>query len=239
MIESFKELLKRALRYQPLENSRAPREFIASVDDGKSPYCPPQEGDLLNALITRYGCVNCLEIGFATGSTAIYILDALKSANGTLISIDTPMGDMNEIGKANLSKSGDWKAHRLILETSVTALPRLFNEGEKFDLIFVDGWKTFDHLAVEVYYLTRMLREKGFMVFDDAAMPSVHKIIAMLSRYYGYKEIDYPSCNQTKRLRLFQILTTRTLRRPYRALQKMVHETELAVTRDWNFFANF
>ena len=238
MLKFVKSFLKRSLAYQPLADTQFPRQFIASVEDGKLPYCPPQEGDLLHELITQHNCVDCLEIGLATGSTAIYMLSALQN-KGRVISIDQPAGEWNETGKANLQKSGDWTNHQLILENSVNVIPELFKANEKFDLIFVDGWKTFDHMAAEVYYLTRMLRLNKFIVFDDAAMPSVNKIINMMLKYYGYREVDYSLYNQSWRLRLFQILTTKSFRRPYRALQKVVDEADLPVTRDWNFFANF
>jgi len=238
LINTVKSFLKRNLAYQPLASTETPRQFIASVEDGKLPYCPPPEGDLLHELITRYDCADCLEIGLATGSTAIYILSALQG-KGRLVSIDQPTGEWNEIGIANLQNSGDWTNHQLILENSVNVIPELFKTNEQFDLIFADGWKTFDHMAVEVYYLTRMLRLNKFIVFDDAAMPSVNKIIKMLLKYYGYREVDYSLYNQSWRLRLFQILTTKTFRRPYRALQKVTAEADLPATRDWNFFADF
>ena len=203
------------------------------------PYCADPAGDLLHGLITQNGCNRCLEIGFATGSTAIYMLNALASKGGTLNSIDIPTGHMNETGLNNLKKAEMTDRHRLILENSVTAIPRLFMDGMKFDLIFLDGWKTFDHMAVELFFLTRMLVLDGFLVFDDANMPSVCKIIKLMQRYYGYHEIDYARYNQTSRLRLFQILTTRTLRRPYRTIQKVKNETDLPLTQDWNFFADF
>jgi len=239
LINSIKSFLKRNLAYQPLLSTQVPRQFLASVEDGILPYCPPPEGDLLHELITQHACVDCLEIGLATGSTAIYMLYALQNSKGRLISIDQPSGEMNDIGMANLQNSGVGANHQLILENSVNVLPELFKKHETFDLIFVDGWKTFDHLAAEVYYLTRMLRLNKFIVFDDAAMPSVNKIIKMMLKYYGYREIDYLHFNQTWRLRLFQILTTKSFRRPYRALQKVTDEAELPVTRDWNFFADF
>ena len=167
------------------------------------------------------------------------MLNALASKGGTLISIDIPTGHMNQTGLSNLKKAEMTDRHRLILENSVTAIPRLFMDGMKFDLIFLDGWKTFDHMAVELFFLTRMLVLDGFLVFDDANMPSVYKIIKLMQRYYGYHEIDYARYNQTGRLRLFQILTTRTLRRPYRAIRKVKNEIDLPVTQDWNFFADF
>ena len=239
MTKFLKDLVKRSLGYEPLADTAKPRQFIKMVRQPGLPYCPDPEGDLLHGLITQHGCNRCLEIGFATGSTAIYMLNALASKGGTLISIDIPTGHMNQTGLSNLKKAEMTDRHRLILENSVTAIPRLFMDGMKFDLIFLDGWKTFDHMAVELFFLTRMLILNGFLVFDDANMPSVYKIIKLMQRYYGYHEIDYARYDQTGRLRLFQILTTRTLRRPYRAIRKVKNEIDLPVTQDWNFFADF
>jgi predicted O-methyltransferase YrrM len=170
------------------------------------------------------------------------MLQALADTDGEVVSIDRPDGPYNAVGTSLLEAAAErmtLASHRLIEDDSVNAIPRLFQAGEVFDLIFVDGWKTFDHLAAEIYYLSRMLKVGGVMVFDDAAMPSVNKAIQMLLAYYRYLEIDYKRYGQTRRLRTFHILTTKSIRRPYRGFLKGQAEASLAATQDWNYFARF
>jgi hypothetical protein len=122
-------------------------------------------------------------------------------------------------------------------ENSNRALPRLFAENRTFDFIYVDGWKTFDHLAMEAYFLARMLRTGGVILFDDAYMPSVGRVISLLKKFYGFEEIGYAANGQGWRLRLWLAIVFRTHRRPYRALKKRHDLADLPVENDWNFDA--
>lgn len=235
-------LAKRAFSFSPPAETEPIRQLVAAAFDSALPFCPPPEGELLRQLILAQNLTRCLQLGFATGSSALYMLQALATTGGSLTSIDRPSGKYNAVGKALLetaSLSLGLGRHTLIEEDSAIAVPRLFSSGESFQLIFVDGWKTFDHLAAELYYLTRMLTNGGLLVFDDTAMPSVRKVIGLLRSHYAYAEIDYRQYGQGARLRVWQILISRSLQRPYRGFRKLSEEEELPVTNDWNFFRPF
>jgi predicted O-methyltransferase YrrM len=240
LFKLIKLFIKTKLAYKPLVETNYARQIVDNIRHPGDPVCTQWQGDLLHQLITKHNLKNCLEIGFATGSSAIYILNALSSCNGTLISIDIPSDPFLTKGKENLEKSGMIDRHTLVLEDSVTALPKMFKEGKMFDLIFIDGWKTFDHMAVEVYFASRMLNKNGYLVFDDTRMPSVQKIITMLLRHYKYREINLFKYNLNWKYRLFQVLTTRNLfHHPERCIQKITSENDLPVTKDWNYFIDF
>ena len=123
----------------------------------------------------------------------------------------------------------------MIRENSNRAVPEIFLSGEHFDFVFMDGWKTFDHLVLEIYFVNQMLNLGGVIAFDDSHMPSVRKAIRLLKRYYGYQEVDYRAHNQTLRLRLFLLLTRRSFHRPYRAFVKTTETTDQLPFQDWNF----
>lgn len=247
----LRNFVKKRLRYSPLADTKPVRDFIASAEGGETvyyppldryvsaPYCPPAEGDLIHSIVTQNACRRCLETGFASGSTALYILNAVKPVTGTLVSVDVATGPFNHIGRENLARAGLTVGHRLVLDDAALVLPQLYRDGEQFDFIYMDGWKTFDHLAVEVYYMARVLSKDGFLMFDDAAMPSVKKVIKLLVRYYQFHEVDYARYNQPSGHFLYQMLTTRRLSRPYRAFQKTVDTADLPLSRDWNFFEDF
>lgn len=233
----FYAFCKKLLAYSPRPETSRVRNFLQSVRTPERPYCPEWEGDLLYLLIVRNRLRSCLEIGFGTGSTALYALEALDSAGGgELTSIDFSPDNFNALGKANVQALPFASRHALIEENSNTALPRLFAQGSRFDFVYVDGWKTFDHLAMEAYFLARMVTVDGYIMLDDSDMPSVHKLARLLQRYYGFQEIDYPAAGQSLRLRLRMALTHRTLRRPYRAFRKTAEIDTLPVASDWNFF---
>ena len=86
-----------------------------------------------------------------------------------------------------------------------------------------------------MYFFNQLLERGGAIAFDDSYMPSVRKAIRLLKRYYGYEEVDYAAHNQSFRLRVFHILTRRSLHRPYRALTKTFDTEEQAPFLDWNF----
>jgi hypothetical protein len=66
-------------------------------------------------------------------------------------------------------------------EGSEYALPRLAKDApSSFDLVFVDGFHTFDHTLIDLFYATKLLRIGGYLIVDDAHWPSVGKVV----RYY-------------------------------------------------------
>jgi len=232
---AIKALVRRLLAYSPDGRTAPVRERLATVSHRGRPYVPDHEGDLIFRLIADAGRPNCLEIGFGTGSTAAYMLAGIAAlGEGHVTSIDFSADNFNHLGKALV---GACESHTLIEENSNAVVPRLFGEGRRFDFVFVDGWKTFDHLTMEAYFLARMLTVGGAIMFDDAFMPSVHRVISLLKRFYDFKEVGYRDLGQGARLRLWLALIFRTSRRPYRALIKEHDIERMPVMNDWNFDA--
>jgi predicted O-methyltransferase YrrM len=236
MLEFFKNILKKALRYTPLDETERVRQAIERVDVEALPYCPSFEGDLLFSLIRENKSEKCLETGFHTGSTALYLAAAIADHNGHVTSICLDDDETVERGLNLLDREGYTDNHRLIRQNSNKALPELYLSGEQFDFVFMDGWKTFDHMVFEVYLLNQMLTRGGIISFDDSYMPSVRKVISLLKRYYGYQEVDYAAHNQSLSLRLYQILTRRSFHRPYRALKKTSATEDQRPFQDWKFY---
>lgn len=236
----LKGLIKSALTYAPLAETAPVRAFLDSVREPGLPFCPPWEGDLMHRLITRHRLPRCLEIGLGTGSTAIYMLNATAGLDGAAVTtVELGSDAINESGQRNLARYGHAVPHTLVLENSNTAIPRLFAEGQRFDFIYVDGWKTFDHLAMEMYFLARMLTPGGFVVFDDSYVGGMAKAIHMAKALYGFVEIDYAAYGEDWRLRAWLMLSHRRTLRPYRALHKPTEIDRLPVATDWTFHRDF
>lgn len=239
MLRPLKNLIKQSLRYVPLAESQEIRDAIDAVKTANLPYCPSYMGDLLFSLIRTHGFTKCLEIGFHTGSTALYMADAVAPQNGTVTSICVDDDEGVKRGLDLLRGAGHDGHHLLIRQNSSKALPELFMGGARYDFVLMDGWKTFDHLAFEIFYLNQMLDRGGVIAFDDTHMPSVRRAIRLLQSHYGYREVDYAQHNQDIRLHLFLFLTRRSWHRPYRAFEKTLDTKDQLPFQDWNFYKSF
>lgn len=241
MISSLKRAIKHILRYQPLEETRALRSQLRQAQSDwrgqRLPFTPDYQGDLIFSIIRRNGFGRCLETGFATGSTALYMLAASEPQGGSVISIDNSQGGHAiEIGKGVIEGSTMGGRHRLFEADSADVVRRLAEAGEAFDFVFLDGWKTFDHLAHELYLVDRMLTTGGVVLFDDTYLPGVRQAIRLLTRYYEYREIDYRDYGQDWRLAVQLRLSVRSVHRAYRGFQKITATEAQARVSDPYFF---
>jgi predicted O-methyltransferase YrrM len=235
-----RQWLKSWLRYRPSDETAGVRRLLDVGRAPDRPYCAEHQGDFIFHLITTRRYMHCIQTGFGTGSTALYMLAALdKVGGGEVVSIDWSETNFNEVGRRHLARSGWLWRHSLVEEPSHGVVARFLNDGRRCDFVFIDGWKTFDYLAFELFAFNRMLADGGCVMFDDCQLPSVRRAINLLKRHYGYEEVDYRGLGVTWRLRLFQILTTGSLRQPYRALRKAVPLHAQPPTQDWTFYRHF
>ena len=234
---ALKKTIKDALMYRGLRETDRLREVIHARYRKGWPYCPQDEGDLLFLLAQSPTARDSLQVGFATGSTAAYILSGLTS--GRLTSIDYAQDEYEREGVALLHELGLDANHELIEENSVIALPRLHESGRRLDLVFMDGWKTFDHIWVDTFFCARMLNVGGHIVFDDARMPAVRKCISILIRYYEFQLVDTYKRVGGWRQRLWHLLTTRSFLPPYIALQKVREISETEAGRRFDYWKPF
>lgn len=233
----MKKIIKERLRYRPLRATATIRELIDQSREVGAPSCPPDEGDLLYLLAGSVTNPQCLEIGFATGSTALYLL--LGCGDGSVQSIDYRQADYNYLGVRNVAASGMGHRHTLVEGNTNLVLPDLLRREARFDLIFMDGWKTFDHLWVDIYYSNQLLKVGGTMVFDDSRMESVHCALNAMVSHYAYEEIDIFARLNSRRSSLWYLLTSRSFRKPYRAFLKTTEYDDLPASRDWTYWKKF
>lgn len=147
------------------------------------------EGRFLRDFVAaRADIAQTLEIGCAYGFSSLHIASALAGRPGARHIIIDPMESTTwkGIGVINLDKAGvDF--YELREESSETALPELLKQGAQFDLVFIDGWHTFDQTLVDMYYANRLIRTGGYILVDDANWISVSKAISYFERYPCYK----------------------------------------------------
>ncbi|HEU5123465.1 MAG TPA: class I SAM-dependent methyltransferase [Verrucomicrobiae bacterium] len=149
-----------------------------------------EEGQLLSSLIRdNPNVTKTLEIGCAYGLSSLHICQALSERTGAHHTIIDPFQNSmwDGAGTANLERSG-FDFFELLEEKSEFALPNLCKQGEdRFDLVFIDGFHTFDHTLIDSFFATRLLRVGGFLVIDDTSWRSVNRCVRYLENYPCYE----------------------------------------------------
>jgi predicted O-methyltransferase YrrM len=168
----------------------------------------PNEGMYLYNLIKQHNMTKTLEVGMAYGISALYMAQAHKELG--LNSIQLPTGHANDstfhshiaidpfqttqwkgIGSYNLMKANLRQYCKVIEQESHLALPNLaMHQAHSFQLAFIDGMHLFDYTLLDFFYADLLVEENGFIVFDDAHMPSVQKVISHALTNRDYVQLD-------------------------------------------------
>ncbi len=129
-----------------------------------------------------------LEVGFAYGCSAAYIISATRSIH---YSIDPFEDKFNNLGLKNIKKLNLDKCLILEKDFSHNALPKLLCKRVKFDFAFIDGGHKFDDIFIDFYYIDLLLNQKGYVLFDDAWMRSTQLVASWIrknkSNYHSIK----------------------------------------------------
>jgi predicted O-methyltransferase YrrM len=148
------------------------------------------EGQFIHAIVKDHDISNTIEIGCANGISSVFICDALRNRPSPRHIIIDP-NQTTEFGSVGLRHLAEANIdfYELIEKPSEIALPQLLEEGCEVDFAFVDGYHTFDHALVDFFYLNRLLRVGGYLVFDDNNMAAINKVIRYIRTYPAYKLI--------------------------------------------------
>lgn len=151
--------------------------------------------DFLYEYIQSYNSQKTIEIGMAYGLSSVAICQAhTDRGSGSHIAIDPSQSTKwKSIGKLNVAKAGLAQRLRVMEESSVTALPKLLAQGEKFTLAFIDGCHLFDYTLLEFFYLDMLLEVGGAIVFDDLWMPSIRKTVSFVLKNRAYEILPLKS----------------------------------------------
>lgn len=165
-------------------------EFIASLIDSDPTIC------------------RTLEVGFAYGISSSVILWATAGREGARHVILDPCQstEYGNIGHNTLRRAG-LDHYEFIEEGSEYALPRMAAaQPGSFDLVLIDGFHTFDHTLVDLFYANRLLRVGGVVVVDDTGWPSVARAMSYFRTYPAYVEcatLTQSSASLSRRLARF------------------------------------
>lgn len=146
----------------------------------------PEEGEFIHNLLKMdKSIIKTLEVGCAWGLSSLYICSALsdrENANHTILD-PFQSTQWDNVGIRNL-ESGGYSKYELLEEKSEIALPLLLRDnGSNFDFIFIDGWHTFDHTLLDIFYSLELLKTNGILVIDDVSMMSVRQAVDFILQF--------------------------------------------------------
>ena len=72
------------------------------------------------------------------------------------------------------------------------SLPRLVDDGAKYDFVLVDGYHSLDHTMVDVFYADLLLKVGGVLTVHDTPRPAVFEVIQFLESRKPYERISPP-----------------------------------------------
>jgi predicted O-methyltransferase YrrM len=148
------------------------------------------EGALLAEIVGLVDPSTSLEIGMAYGISTLHVCEALSALGHParhIVMDPFQSTQWRGIGLKNLARAGFDSLIEFHERRSELVLPALLEKETTIDFALVDGWHTFDQVMVEFYYIDRLLRVGGVVVFDDADRPSVNRVVRYALNYPGYE----------------------------------------------------
>lgn len=133
------------------------------AEEEEIPIIGPVVGELLSILAVATGARRVLELGTATGYSAIYLARALSKQDGRVITFEL---DPELAGRARtrIDKAGMTPYVEVRTGDALAELGRL---EDRFDLIFIDIEKA-DYIRV-LPHCQRLIRTGGLLVADNVA----------------------------------------------------------------------
>ena len=125
------------------------------------PIVGPVVGELLYILVLATKAVQILELGTATGYSAIYMARACQKFDGRVITIENDLGMANR-ARANFEKAG---LSDIILVRAGDAMEQMAEMSEQFDFIFMDIDK--GGYVGALPHCSRLIKSGGLMVVDN------------------------------------------------------------------------
>jgi predicted O-methyltransferase YrrM len=153
---------------------------------------PEQDLRILISAVKLIQPVSTLEIGLASGSTALAIMGSKSGGQQALHTAVDPYQSMTYKNKAveRITEVGLASYFQLIEKSSHIALPELLISGTpRFDFVYIDGNHKFDYTLLEWFYADQMLNIGGVIAFDDCQWAMVQTLANFVEANCAYKFI--------------------------------------------------
>lgn len=159
-------------------------ELEAEAERENIPIVGPLVGELLFILAAATRAQNILEIGTATGYSAIYLARGCESVDGRVITLEL---DRSRAASArqNFEKAGLGKRIEVREGDALNTLNELDDE---FDLIFIDIEKK--DYATALPDCGRLLRKGGLLVADNVAFKDADEFNRIISNHSDWRAVS-------------------------------------------------
>lgn len=163
-----------------------------------------EEGELIASTIADDPSIQkTLEVGCGYGLSALHICLATRGRPNAAHTIVDPFqhSQWDGVGIWNLERAGISNVS-LIEVGSEFALPLLAQHGERaFDLVFIDGWATFDHKLLDCYYASRLLRTGGVLGVRVGAYDAGTRVVNLIESWPCFERIGVVATPRYESLR--------------------------------------
>ena len=165
------------------ERSDLLKQLEAKATEFEIPIVGPVVGELLYILVKAVNARHVLELGTASGYSAIYMAEAMDPENGKLITIDKS-AHMAKVARETFQKAG--LSGRIdILEGD--SLDILCEMKDPFDFIFLDIDKQFYKPVLPQCH--RLLKKGGLLVADNVAFVDAQDFNRTIFKDDGWKTV--------------------------------------------------
>lgn len=150
----------------------------------------PSEGEALRNWVVRERAARTIEVGLGYGISALFICEGLLT-NGAAGRRHVAMDPHQDTRFANcglqfLDEGGVADMVEFYAAESQIVLPRLLEDGRRFDVAFVDGNHRFDGVFVDLVYLGRVVQPGGIVFVDDYQLPAVARATSFFVANVGW-----------------------------------------------------
>lgn len=177
---------------RPLVESVGPaaHEVLQEAFAG-SAMLPIQELTILANAVRAIEPKRTLEIGLASGASAITIMSARSPGGDRHIALD-PLQQSQFGGQAveRIKRLGLASEFKMAESFSYVLLPLLWiKHAARFDFIFIDASHMFDQTMIEWFYADKLIDVGGVIGFDDCHFPMVQAVVNFVETNCPYTVI--------------------------------------------------
>lgn len=235
--------------FSPFVDAVIERGWVLGVDGNHHPVrgaVSTAEAHVLASLILEQGCKVSLETGVATGISTLAMTQAIDRNDGHHYGIDPDQHTEHHAAAVQLLQEFNLQS-RFTLCTGPAHLeaPRLVAEGIRVDIAFVDGMHTFDFKFIDWFFLDKLLKVGGFLIFHDILLPSMKKLYRYIVTKNCYEMVPTPFLEPSLYRKVRYTAAAFVKRRPYWYFWPNGYANLLVLRKDsepdepWNHFEPF
>lgn len=160
------------------------KSLEAQADREAIPIVGPLVGELLYILVRATRAARVLELGTATGYSALFLAEACSGTGGKLTTVEWD-AELARQAEANLAKAGLATWAEVKCASALEALARM---DDLFDVVFLDIEKE-DYLSA-LPHCTRLTAPGGLLIADNVAFADADPFNRAIGADPGWRSIS-------------------------------------------------